>query len=377
VGGFLEAAMKMPMVKSTAKDGGGTGVKATGRNGVAKDVKISGWSGCATHVLRKMAALLVAGFFVAGLSCGQSKTPRPALVVLNKDANELAIVDPGTLKVVGRVPTGPVPHEVAVSQDGRIAVSTNYGAHADGKTLSVIDLEAQKETHRLELQDLVGPHGIEFFQGKFWFTAEGSKKIARYDPDTDKVDWTHDIGQNRTHMLVISPGGHTIYTSNVNSDSVTVVKSNADMSQWANEVVAVGKGPEPIDVSPDNLEVWAGNSGDGTVSILDTQTKKVKETVNVGTKHSNRLKFTPDGRLVLISDAGSGEVLVVEAQTRKVTKRLKLGSSVEGILIVPDGSKAYVAVSGDNKVAVVDLLKLEVVTTFETGKDPDGLAWRE
>jgi YVTN family beta-propeller protein len=314
---------------------------------------------------------------IAGPSFAQSKTPHPALVVLNKDASELAIVDPGTLKVVGRVPTGPIPHEVAVSSDGRIAVSTNYGAHQDGTTLSVIDLDAQKELHRFELKDLVGPHGIEFFQGKFWFTAEGSKKIARYDPDSNQVDWTHDIGQNRTHMLVISPGGHTIYTSNVNSDSVTVVKSNADMSLWSNEVIAVGKGPEAIDISPDNLEVWAGNSGDGTVSIIDTRTKKVKSTINVGAKHSNRLKFTPDGRLVLISDAGSGEVLVVEARTHNVTKRLKLGSSVEGILIVPDGSKAYVAVSGDNKVAVVELLKLDVVTSFETGKDPDGMAWRE
>jgi DNA-binding beta-propeller fold protein YncE len=46
-------------------------------------------------------------------------------------------------------------------------------------------------------------------------------------------------------------------------------------------------------------------------------------------------------------------------------------------LIVPDGTKAFVAVSGDNKVAVVELKDFTVVTTFETGKDPDGMAWRE
>lgn len=318
----------------------------------------------------------------------QTKAPRPALVVLNKDANELAIVDPKTLKVVGRVPTGPTPHEVAVSQDGRLALATNYGDHQNGTTLSLIDLDAQKEIHRVPLTnvvapngekfgDLIGPHGVEFFQGEFWFTAEGSKKIARYNPDTDHVDWTHEIGQNRTHMLVISPGGHTIYTSNVNSDSVTAVVANADKTQWTNTVIPVGKGPEGIDLSPDDLEVWAANSGDGTVSIIDTHTKKAKSTINVGTKHSNRLKFTPDGRIVLISDIGSGDLVVLEAATRKEVKRLKLGSSAEGILIVPDGSKAFVAVSGDNKVAVIDLQTFQVLTTFETGKDPDGMAWRD
>jgi YVTN family beta-propeller protein len=309
-------------------------------------------------------------------SLAREKTPRPALLVLNKDASELAIVDPSTLKVVARIGTGPTPHEVAVSRDGRIALATNYGDHQNGTTLSVIDLDVEKE-HRLELKDLVGPHGVEFFGDKFYFTAEGSKKIASYNPATNQVDWTHEIGQNRTHMLVFSPGGHTIYTSNVNSDSVTAVVANAEKTQWTNTVIPVGKGPEGIDISPDGLEVWAANSGDGTVSIIDTKTKKVKETISVGTKHSNRVKFAPDGLFVLISDIGSGDLVVINTATRKETKRLHLGSSAAGILIVPDGSKAFVAVSGDNKVAVVDLQSFTVLTTFETGKDPDGLAWRE
>jgi len=103
----------------------------------------------------------------------------------------------------------------------------------------------------------------------------------------------------------------------------------------------------------------------------------VKDTVNVRTKHSNRLKFTPDGKQVLISDAGGGELVVLDAKTRNEVKRLKLGKSPEGILIVPDGSKAFVAVSGDNKVVAVELRNLQVTATFETGNDPDGMAWAE
>jgi len=100
-------------------------------------------------------------------------------------------------------------------------------------------------------------------------------------------------------------------------------------------------------------------------------------TIDVGTKHSNRVKFTLDGKLALISDLGSGELVVVDVGTRKVTRRMKLGSSVEGILLRPDGKVAYVAVSGDDKVDVVDLKTLEVVKTIATGKDPDGMAWRK
>ncbi len=99
--------------------------------------------------------------------------------------------------------------------------------------------------------------------------------------------------------------------------------------------------------------------------------------VDVKTKRSNRVKFTRDGNLVLISDLGAGEVVVVDAVARKEVKRVKLGSSAEGILMLPDGARAIVAVSGDNHLAVLDLKTLEVVSTFETGKDPDGMGWRK
>jgi YVTN family beta-propeller protein len=42
-----------------------------------------------------------------------------------------------------------------------------------------------------------------------------------------------------------------------------------------------------------------------------------------------------------------------------------------------DGSKAYVAVSGDNRVAVLDLKTLKVTNHLETGKGPDGMAWAD
>jgi len=333
--------------------------------------------------------LQVASALAVWLTCAAAswaQTPSPALVVLNKDANELAIIDVATSKVVGRIPTGQTPHEVAVSDDGRIAVATNYGERQDGTTLSVIDLDAMKEIQRVELGRVSGPHGITYVNGKFYFTAEHSNgyppcaasctTLNRYDPAAKKVDWTVPVGQERTHMVVAMAGGKQFYLANVKSNTVTLVElKGQDGAELTH--ITTGKGPEGIDISPSGKEVWAANSGDGTVSVIDTATKKVIATVDVGTKYSNRLKFTPDGKLVLISDLGSGDLVVLDAAARKEVKRLKLGKSCEGILIVPDGSKAYVAVSGDDKVDIVDLKKLEVVASVEIGKDPDGMGWRK
>jgi YVTN family beta-propeller protein len=141
-------------------------------------------------------------------------------------------------------------------------------------------------------------------------------------------------------------------------------------------VVPVGKGPEGIDVSPDGAQIWTAHSRDGGVSIIDIATKKVIQTLQVGTKRSNRLKFTPGGKLVLISDLDGGELVVLDAASKREIKRMKLGRSPEGILVAPDGSRAYVAVNGDNWVAVLDLKTLEVTRRISTGS-PDGMAWTE
>ena len=137
----------------------------------------------------------------------------------------------------------------------------------------------------------------------------------------------------------------------------------------------MGKGPEGFDVSPDGKEVWAANSHDGTVSIIDVARKSVVQTLNVSTRFSNRLKFTPDGKSVFISDLGGRELVVVDAVARKELKRIALGGGAAGILMQPDGLRAYVAVGSENGVAIIDLKTMEAAGHIETGPGPDGLGW--
>jgi YVTN family beta-propeller protein len=296
----------------------------------------------------------------------------PLLLVLNKEDATLAFVDPISGKVTGRVPVGQGPHEVAASADGELAFVGNYGSREPGSTLSVIDIAAQKELRRVDLGPLRRPHGIVCADGKVYFTAEVNKLVARYDPVANQVDWLLGTGQNSTHMLLFSKDGNQIFTANIGSDSITVIDRQSNFNEM---VIPVGKGPEGMDLSQDGKELWVATSRDGGISIVNTASRKVTATLNPGTKRSNRLKFTPDGKLVLITDLEAGELQVWDAVAHREIKRLKLGRTPEGILIVPDGSRAYVGVAGENHVAVIDLKTLTVSGEISTGNGPDGMAW--
>jgi YVTN family beta-propeller protein len=318
--------------------------------------------------------LVVVALILAGRSAVAQRSPA-RLLVLNKEDANLAIVDPVTGNVLARVPVGQGPHELVTSTDGKFAFASNYGTGpAPGRTISMIDLATTKETRRIDVSPLSRPHGLAFVNGKLYFTAEADKKIARYDPATDKIDWQFETGQATTHMVLPTRDARTIFTSNIGGDSVSAIEQGAG-GAWTQTVIPVGKGPEGIDLSPDGREVWSAHSRDGGVSVIDVGSKKVVQTIALGTKRSNRVKLTPDARFALVSDLDAGELVVVDARARKQITRVPLGKMPEGILIPPAGGVAYVAVNGDNFVAVVDLTTWKVTKKISTGVGPDGMAW--
>jgi YVTN family beta-propeller protein len=298
----------------------------------------------------------------------------PALLVLNKSGAELEIIDPASNKIVGHIPTGEGPHEVAT--DGKIAIVCNYGAQVPGSTLSIIDLASQKELKRLPLP-VQRPHGIQISGGKAYFTAEMNKLVARYDIASGALDWFMGTGQEITHMLVLNKDASAIYTANILSDSVSALQKGEGSRPWRATHIKVGSGPEGIDLSPDGKQLWAAHSRDGGVSIIDTSTNKVTETIPGLTKRSNRLKFTPDGKRVLISDPEGQQVVVLDASTHKVLQRIDIPGFPLGILIPPDGKRAYIAVNEGGKLAILDLTTMKVAGEISVGGAPDGMAWVE
>jgi YVTN family beta-propeller protein len=286
-------------------------------------------------------------------------------------------VDLSTLKAVATIPTGDGPHEVAVSDDGKVAVVANYGtAPNPGTTLSVIDVPAHKELRRFALPGLLRPHGITAVGSRFWFTAEGSRVIARYDADKDRIDLVSGSGADTTHMIIVPRGERTIYTANIGSNSVTVFDVSGAPRSITMKQIPVIKGPEGIDLAPDASELWvASRTPNGGISVINPAKGEVTQTIATTTKMANRVKFTNDGKWVLVSDPSSNLVLVYDAATKEVIKNVETEAEPSGIVMAPDGKRAFVACAGAKKVQVMELTTFSITNDIDTGNVPDGMAY--
>lgn len=323
------------------------------------------------------------------------------LLALSKNDHTLAMVDPLTLKVIARVPVDPDPHEVIASEDGKIAYVSNY-AGGSLHELDIIDLVGKKALPAVDTKPLIGLHGLAFANGKVWFTAEGSKTVGRYDPQSGQVDWAMGTGQDRTHMIYVTADGKKIYTTNVSSGTVSILVDTLIQpggfgpppggnpppgggppsgfhpqphADWSQTVIPVSRGSEGFGVSPDGKQLWTAAADDGSIAVIDLTSKKVIDKIDAKVLGANRLAFTPDGKRVLVSSLRNGDVVVFDVATHQALKTIPTGRGAAGILVDPDGSRAFIGCTADNYVAIIDLQTLQVTGHVDVGGGPDGLAW--
>ena len=324
--------------------------------------------------------------FAAPGSWGQV-AEHPVLLALSKTNHTLSIVDPVTLTVIAKMPVGPDPHEVIASSDGTRAWVSNM-LNSQGHEMDVLDLVNHKALPSIDTAPMVGLHGLDFQCGEVWFTAQGAKSIGRLDPATGKTGWIMGTGQDFTHLIRVMPDCQTIFVSNAHSASVSIIE-NREMPpdpthpappgpaqrDWFVTTIPTSLGTEGFDVSPDWKELWTAAASDGKLWIIDATQRKVAASIDAKLNGANRLKFTPDGKRVLISILSTGDLFVYDVVSRKEVKRVSLGKGCAGILMDPDGSRAFVGCTAANYVAVVDLKTLTVTSHLDVGGGPDGLTW--
>lgn len=345
--------------------------------------------------MKKIISLLAIGLIVA--SCGVKKDNAltdkydGVIIVAHKTDNTIHIIERKTGETLHILETGIEPHEVEVSHDGAIAVVCNYGNRKEvGNTLSVYDIKNATLIRTIDLGEHARPHGMQWITGtsKMLVTAESTNNLLVVDVEKGVVERAIGTEQPISHMVAASIDFKTAFVPSIRTGNVTIIDLQTDsiIAQ-----VYSGKGAEGAAVSPCGKELWVTNRSDNTLTVFDTQTYELLYTLECG-DFPIRIKFTPDGNKVLVSNAQSGDVAVFDANTKTLLAKIKLtvplpeevdderffakefqGSSIPIGLVVPHNTTAYVANTNADLVSEIDLVKLEIIRHFPTGRQPDGI----
>lgn len=291
------------------------------------------------------------------------------LLVGNKAEDSVSFVDLATGKERARVATGHMPHEIAISPDGRQAAVVAYG----GASIDIFDIAAARLVRRIDISPNAAPHGIAWLRdGRLLATTEKSRTLTIVDTATGAVRAVP-TEQEGSHMVAVSPAGGRAYVANIRSGTVSVIDADAG-AKIAD--IPVGGQPEGIALTPDGKEIWVGDLSAPHVRVVDTATLRTVATLPVDPV-AIRVAISPDGRTAVTSNIGSGTLTMIDVRTRKVRRTVTVsGDKAAGqvtILFSRDGKRLYAAETQRDMVAEIDVASGKVLRRLPAGKNGDGL----
>jgi DNA-binding beta-propeller fold protein YncE len=313
------------------------------------------------------------------LSIGKGENAQTLLVV-EKGAQSLALVDPAAGQRVVSVPEGGVTgHEVAASPDGRFAYVPIYGNSGvgkpgtDGRSMVIIDLAAHKVVGNVDFGKAVRPHFVAIGpkDGLLYVTTELTNSITLVDPRTLKIVGEIPTGQAESHMLVLAHNGRRGYTANVGPGTVSVL----DLEQRKTlAVIPVSGHTQRIAISGDDRWVFTADQTAPRLAVIDTAMNKVVRWIVLPGEGYGGAP-TPNGRWFLLALPGVHKLAVIDLKTMELARTIDMPASPQAVLVRPDGQRAYVSCDVSNQVAEIDLTEWRVVRLIPTGSLADGMAW--
>lgn len=313
---------------------------------------------------------------------GKDSSRAPLLLVVNQASATVSLVDPRTNRTTANIQEG-VPsmlgHEVALSADGRYAYVPLYSdvglgkPGTNGDTILVLDLANAKISRRFSFGHGVRPHCavLDRKTGLLYVTTELEKAVTVFDAKTMTVVGTVPTGAEQSHMFVMSHDGHTGYTTNVSSGTISILDLQ---KRTLVRKIPVAPTIQRIAISPDDKTLVTADQSSPRLAFVDAMAGSVRDWITLPTLGYGSA-FSKDGKWLLVTLPQTGQVVAIDVANKRIVHTIDTGPHPQAVLIRPDGKRAYVSCLGDSYVSVVDLETWKVIARIETGQKADGMAW--
>ncbi|HEY6362535.1 MAG TPA: hypothetical protein VIX63_15585 [Vicinamibacterales bacterium] len=305
--------------------------------------------------------------------------------VAHAAANVVSVIDTATGAVMGTVPVGARPAEVAITRDGSRAYVTN----GDSDSISVIDTAFDTVVATIPVGD--GPsHLAPTPDGSFLYVMTAGGTVEVVDTTLHIIVATIPVGASGD--IAITPDGARAYVA-AGLLHVIDTAANAVVKSFTAEVApvpGVSTTASSVVVSPDGARAYVGVfkfgagpfgiTASGSIILVDTASESVTGEIVIGSV-PGQIALTPDGSRAYVGiqstfvNTGYGmgflpgrHVVVIDTISNSVSwpAIIDLGApsrTPAGIGVTPDRRAIYIAVPFISSIAVADV-NSNAVTSF-------------
>ena len=302
----------------------------------------------------------------------------------NEKDNTVSVIDLSTMKVVKTIQTGQRPRGMALTGDGsRLLVCVGDSNRIDMYDTKTWNVVSSINTPDPEYAALRQPG-----DNPLYVSNENNALITVWDINTRKVIVQMPTGVEPEGMAV-SPDGQLV----VNTTETTNMAQFFSYETGKNLAnVLVPPRPRWAAFANDGSEVWISSELGGAVTVVDTKTFKILDTLHFDIQGLRStfiqpvgISITNDSKLAFIALGPANRVAVVDVPQRKVlsyvsTSQEVYNATVKKYLLVgqrpwhmaftPDEKFLLTANGLSNDVSVIRVADLRVVDTIPVGQQP-------
>jgi YVTN family beta-propeller protein len=167
----------------------------------------------------------------------------------------------------------------------------------------------------------------------------------------------------------------TLYVTNTKSESISVIDTT---TFEVVQTIALGKGkPNRVVFHPDGKTAWVVYDKAHDIGVVDAEAGRLVRRLKIGGNPYN-LTFSPDGHFLYVldwsSESSRDEVLVYDVQADRVDGRIEVSTWPAHGIFTRDGRTYYVSSETAGNVATIDTATRKITHTVWTGGDAMGLA---
>ncbi|MDB5408682.1 MAG: hypothetical protein JWL84_3594 [Rhodospirillales bacterium] len=292
-------------------------------------------------------------------------------------SNTVSVTDPADNKLLGVIRLGdPAPGNFSPLYRGQLLVH-GMGFSPDHRTIAVVSIGSNSvtfidtPTNAVKHVTYVGrsPHEAFFTpDGKeVWVTVRGENYVSVLDGSTYE-EKTRIIVPGGPGMQIFSPDGKYGYVcSSFNPETVVITVADHQI---------VGRVPQAspfcpnIAATPDGKQVWFTLKDTGKTQVFDANPPfAILKTLDTGpiTNHVN-LVHNANGNFAYVTVGGLNQVQVFRTDDFAKVATIPVGKLPHGIWPSGDGTRIYVGLENEDKLAGIDTLANKVVATIPIGQ---------
>jgi YVTN family beta-propeller protein len=292
-------------------------------------------------------------------------------------SNTVSVTDPVDNKLLGVIRLGdPLPASFSPLYKGQLLVH-GMGFSPDHRTLAVVAIGSNAvnfidtATNSVKHITYVGrsPHEVFFTNdGKeVWVTVRGENYVAVLD-GTSYEEKTRIVVANGPGMAIFSPDGRYGYVCSSFAPETDVI-TVAD-----HKIVGKVRQASPfcpnIAATPDSSQVWFTLKDTGKVQVFDGQAPfSLLKTLDTGpiTNHVNLVR-NANGMFAYVTVGGLNEIQVYRTDDFSKVATIPVGKLPHGIWPSGDGTRVYVGLENEDRIATIDTLTNKVIATSPIGQ---------